>query len=176
MIIESILTTMARDGTINFAPMGVEWGDATIIIKPFLETTTFRNVRDTGTAVVNLVDDVMALSRYGVVGNLKGYFTFFSEQERPEDIIKGVANKDVDIAIVWGPLAGYFTKQLAAPLTLTPLPAKDSLSDIPFQYNMSSRGTWITTARKSSGRWVRTAPISSPPFEPPATARRSGRV
>jgi mxaJ protein len=78
----------------------------------------------------------MALSRYGVVGNLKGYFTFFSDQERPEDIIKGVANKDVDIAIAWGPLAGYFTKQLNAPLTLTPLPPRDSLSDIPFQYNM----------------------------------------
>jgi mxaJ protein len=78
----------------------------------------------------------MALSRYGVVGNLTGYFTFFSDKERPEDIIKGVANKDVDIAIAWGPLAGYFTKQLNAPLTLTPLPARDSLSDIPFQYNM----------------------------------------
>jgi mxaJ protein len=78
----------------------------------------------------------MALSRYGVVGNLKGYFTFFSDQERPEDIIKGVANKEVDIAIAWGPLAGYFAKQSAVPLTLTPLPAKDSLSDIPFQYNM----------------------------------------
>jgi mxaJ protein len=78
----------------------------------------------------------MALSRYGVVGNLKGYFTFYSDQERPEDIIKGVANKDVDIAIVWGPLAGYFAKQSPVPLTLTPLPAKDSLSDIPFQYNM----------------------------------------
>ena len=78
----------------------------------------------------------MALSRYGVVGNLKGYFTFFSDKERPEDIIKGVANKDVDIAIAWGPLAGYFAKQLNAPLTLTPLPARDSLSEIPFQYNM----------------------------------------
>jgi mxaJ protein len=78
----------------------------------------------------------MALSRYGVVGNLKGYFTFYSEQERPEDIIKGVANKEVDIAIAWGPLAGYFAKQSPVPLTLTPLPAKDSLSDIPFQYNM----------------------------------------
>jgi mxaJ protein len=78
----------------------------------------------------------MALSRYGVVGNLKGYFTFFSNQERPEDIIKGVANKDVDIAIAWGPLAGYFAKQSPVPLTLAPLPAKDSLSDIPFQYNM----------------------------------------
>jgi len=78
----------------------------------------------------------MALSRYGVVGNLKGYFTFFSDQDRPEDIIKGVANKDVDIAIAWGPLAGYFAKELNAPLTLTPLPPRDSLSDIPFQYNM----------------------------------------
>ena len=63
MIIESILTTMARDSTINFAPMGVEWSDVTIVIKPFLETTTFRNVRDTGTAVVNLVDDVMLFAQ-----------------------------------------------------------------------------------------------------------------
>jgi mxaJ protein len=78
----------------------------------------------------------MALSRYGVVGNLKGYFTFFSDQDRPEDIIKGVANKDVDIAIAWGPLAGYFAKELNAPLTLTALPPRDSLTDIPFQYNM----------------------------------------
>ena len=58
----------------------------------------------------------MALSRYGVVGNLTGYFTFFSDQERPEDIIKGVANKDVDLAIAWGPLAGYFAKQSPVPL------------------------------------------------------------
>jgi mxaJ protein len=78
----------------------------------------------------------MALSHYGVVGNLTGYNTFFSDQTRPEDIIKGVSNKDVDIAIAWGPLAGYFAKQSAVPLVLTPLPARDSLSDLPFQYNM----------------------------------------
>src|SRR4051812_19905356 len=35
----------------------------------------------------------MALSRYGVVGNLTGYNTFFSDQARPEDIIQGVAKK-----------------------------------------------------------------------------------
>jgi mxaJ protein len=78
----------------------------------------------------------MALSRYGVVGNLTGYNTFFSDQARPEDIIKGVANKDVDVAIAWGPLAGYFAKQSPVPLVLKPLPARDSLSDFPFQYNM----------------------------------------
>ena len=63
MIIESILTTMAPDGTINFAPMGVEWGDETIVIKPFLETTTFRNVRESRVAVVNLTDDVMLFAQ-----------------------------------------------------------------------------------------------------------------
>jgi uncharacterized protein len=63
VIIESILTTMAPDGAINFAPMGVEWGEATIVIKPFLETTTFRNVRETRVAVVNLTDDVMLFAQ-----------------------------------------------------------------------------------------------------------------
>jgi hypothetical protein len=63
VIIESILTTMAPDGTINFAPMGVEWGDEAIVIKPFLETTTFRNVRETRVAVVNLTDDVLLFAQ-----------------------------------------------------------------------------------------------------------------
>ena len=44
MIIETIVTSMAPDGTINFAPMGVEWSDDALVLKPFLETTTFRNV------------------------------------------------------------------------------------------------------------------------------------
>ena len=43
MIIESIITTMDSDGSINFAPMGVEWGEESIVIKPFIETATFRN-------------------------------------------------------------------------------------------------------------------------------------
>ena len=63
MIIESILTSMAPDGTINFAPMGVEWNETTIVLKPFLETTTFQNVRDTRTAVVNLTDDAMLFAQ-----------------------------------------------------------------------------------------------------------------
>jgi hypothetical protein len=78
----------------------------------------------------------MALSQYGVVGNLTGYSTFFDENNRPEDIINGVVKKDVDLAIAWGPLAGYFAKTSSVPLVLTPLPAKDSLSDFPFQYNI----------------------------------------
>jgi mxaJ protein len=78
----------------------------------------------------------MALSRYGVVGNLVGFSTFYTDTERPEDIINAVAKKDIDVAIVWGPLAGYFVKRASVPLQLVPLPARDSLSDVPFQYNI----------------------------------------
>jgi mxaJ protein len=79
----------------------------------------------------------MALSRHGVVGNLKGFSTFYSSDNRPEAIIDAVANKDVDIAIVWGPIAGYFAKQAAVPLVLVPLAERDSLVDYPFRFNIA---------------------------------------
>lgn len=59
MILETIVTTMNGEGLINFAPMGVEWDEELIVLKPFLETTTFRNLRDSKAAVVNLTDDAM---------------------------------------------------------------------------------------------------------------------
>lgn len=68
MIIESIFTTRAPDGSVNCAPMGVEWGEATIVVKPFLETTTFRNLRDTRAGVVNLTDDVLLFAQ-AALGN-----------------------------------------------------------------------------------------------------------
>jgi hypothetical protein len=63
VILETIVTTMYDQGAINFAPMGVEWGNETIVLKPFLETTTFLNVRETGSAVVNITDDVMLFAQ-----------------------------------------------------------------------------------------------------------------
>ena len=63
MIIESILTTRDARGTVNFAPMGVEWGEDEIVIKPFLDTTTFRNLEATRAAVVNLTDDVLLFAQ-----------------------------------------------------------------------------------------------------------------
>jgi hypothetical protein len=63
VIIETIVTSMASDGSINFAPMGVEWGEEIIVLKPFLETTTFRNLGESRAAVVNLTDDVMLFAQ-----------------------------------------------------------------------------------------------------------------
>jgi hypothetical protein len=66
VIVETIVTTVAADGTLNFAPMGVEWGDETIVLKPFLETTTYRNVAASRAAVVNLTDDVRVFVRAAI--------------------------------------------------------------------------------------------------------------
>jgi mxaJ protein len=79
----------------------------------------------------------MALSHYGVVGNLRGYQGMYNEENRPEDVIKAVANKDVDVAIVWGPLAGYFAKHSQVPLKIQPLGERDSLADVPFRYDIA---------------------------------------
>jgi mxaJ protein len=78
----------------------------------------------------------MALSRYGVVGNLTGYPTFYTDTIRPEDIVTGVAKKDIDVGIVWGPVAGYFAKRSPVPLTLQPLAERDSATDLPFRFNI----------------------------------------
>jgi hypothetical protein len=66
VIVETIVTTIAEDGTLNFAPMGVEWGDETIVLKPFLETTTYRNIVASRAAVVNLTDDVRIFARAAI--------------------------------------------------------------------------------------------------------------
>src|SRR6185503_10878508 len=46
--------------------MGVEWGEEEIVIKPFLDTTTLRNLRATGVAVVSLTDDVMLFAQAAI--------------------------------------------------------------------------------------------------------------
>ena len=69
MIIESIVTTVALDGAVNCAPMGVEWDgtdDTSIVLKPFLETATYRNVVATRAAVVNITDDIRVFARAAI--------------------------------------------------------------------------------------------------------------
>ena len=66
VILETIVTTVAEDGAVNCAPMGVEWGEDAIVLKPFLETATYRNVLATGAAVVNLIDDVRVFARAAI--------------------------------------------------------------------------------------------------------------
>ena len=62
-IIETVVTTINPDGSVNCGAMGVEWGEERIVIKPFRGTRTLRNLRATRAAVVNLTDDVLLFSQ-----------------------------------------------------------------------------------------------------------------
>jgi mxaJ protein len=79
-----------------------------------------------------------ALGARGVVGNLVGFYNFLDPtRDHPEDIINAVANDSVDVAIVWGPLAGYWAKRASAPLTLVALPDSDPVSGMIFGFDMA---------------------------------------
>jgi uncharacterized protein len=62
-IVETVTTTINPDGTVNCAAMGVEWGDETIVIKPYRPTRTLRNLQATGAAVINLTDDILLFTQ-----------------------------------------------------------------------------------------------------------------
>jgi quinoprotein dehydrogenase-associated probable ABC transporter substrate-binding protein len=78
-----------------------------------------------------------ALAARGISKNIKGYSTFYDEENKPSDIINAVVKGDVDVALVWGPLAGYYAKKSTTPLTMVPLPDVDSMTKIPFAYSMA---------------------------------------
>ena len=62
-VLETVVTTINPDGSVNCAAMGVEWGERRIVIKPYRGTRTLRNLRAIGAAVVNLTDDVLLFSQ-----------------------------------------------------------------------------------------------------------------
>jgi len=71
---------------------------------------------------------VHALSRRGITGNLVGFSVFgdYSQENPPARIIDAVISRDVDLAVAWGPLAGYFAKRSPVPLEIVPVsPAVD---------------------------------------------------
>ena len=58
-LIETVVTTIGRDGVVNCAAMGVRWGEEELVFWPFDATRTLKNLQFHGEAVVHLTDDVL---------------------------------------------------------------------------------------------------------------------
>ena len=91
---------------------------------------------------VNLIGDdyahtppVHALLARGISTNVTGFSTFYGEEHHPGEIITALERGDIDVAIAWGPMAGYFAKRAKVPLTLVPLP-DDKTSGLPFVFDI----------------------------------------
>jgi mxaJ protein len=80
-----------------------------------------------------------ALSNRGIIQNVRGYTVYgdYAQANPPARIIEAVAKGEVDVAIVWGPLAGYFARRQKAPLAVVPVSPEIDLPFLPFVYDIS---------------------------------------
>lgn len=80
-----------------------------------------------------------ALSRRHIVGNVRG-FTVYGGYSKPNPtarIVDAVIERDIDLAIVWGPLAGYFAQQSKVDLEIIPVSPQIDQPFLPFVFDIS---------------------------------------
>jgi ABC-type amino acid transport substrate-binding protein len=82
---------------------------------------------------------VHAFTSRGIVRNLVGFSIFgnLNEKNPSADLIKAVADGKVDVAVAWGPLAGYFIRQSQVPLEITPIDRDPTLPNLPFHFDIA---------------------------------------
>lgn len=78
-----------------------------------------------------------ALASRGIVDNVHGYMVYgdYSQPNPAAGIMEAVERGDVDVALVWGPLAGYFAAQ--SPLRLEPVTPWLADMQWPMQFDIS---------------------------------------
>jgi len=80
-----------------------------------------------------------ALAERGIVGNVRGYMLYgdYRRPNPPAAIVEAVERGDVDVALVWGPLAGYFAARSPVPLRLEPVTPWFADQQWPMQFDVS---------------------------------------
>ena len=70
---------------------------------------------------------VHALARRGIIDNVAGYTVYgdYARTSPAADVVRAVIDGRVDVALVWGPLAGGFARTSPVPLVVTPVDEAD---------------------------------------------------
>lgn len=79
-----------------------------------------------------------ALSARGLIDNIRGYSIYgdYKQPNPPAQLVRAVADGDIDVAVAWGPLAGYFALTSPVPLQLTRV-RPDEEPPFPFVFDMA---------------------------------------
>jgi mxaJ protein len=79
-----------------------------------------------------------ALAHRGIVDNVFGYTLYgdYREPNPPARIIDAVVKGEIDVAVVWGPLGGYFAKHASVPLEVVPV-SPPSDPNLPFTFSIA---------------------------------------
>jgi len=78
-----------------------------------------------------------SLARRGLIDHTSSYSLFFDprgDRDRPGKLMDDLVSGAVDVALPWGPLAGYYRKKLNAPLEIVPLHDE---TGVPLVFNVS---------------------------------------
>jgi ABC-type amino acid transport substrate-binding protein len=87
------------------------------------------------------IPPVQALINRGIISNLVGYNIFganIDETSPSSDLIKAVAHGDVDLALAWGPLAGYFARLSKVPLAVTSIEDDPANPGLPLSFDIAA--------------------------------------
>jgi len=65
----------------------------------------------------------MSLARRGIIDNVRGFTVYgdYADKAPQAAVIRAVAHGDIDVALVWGPTAGYFAALSGVPMVLAPV-------------------------------------------------------
>ena len=65
----------------------------------------------------------MSLARRGIIDNVRGFTVYgdYADKAPQAAVIQAVAHGDIDVALVWGPTAGYFAALSGVPMVLAPV-------------------------------------------------------
>lgn len=80
-----------------------------------------------------------ALATRHIIENVKGYSVYgdYSQPNPPARVIDAVASGDIDVAVAWGPLAGYFARHEPVAMDITPVSPQIDLPFLPFVFDIS---------------------------------------
>lgn len=79
------------------------------------------------------------MAQHGLVNNIVGYSLYGDQlsQNPSAQIITAVANGEVDLAVAWGPMAGYFAGKSTIPLHITPISPTPGVAALPVAFSIS---------------------------------------
>ncbi|HEX6141738.1 MAG TPA: substrate-binding domain-containing protein [Geminicoccaceae bacterium] len=95
-------------------------------------------LRDLKIGIIARTPPVDLLARRGLLGNIETYHLMVDTRyySPARDLVVDVAEGEVDVGLVWGPIAGYWAARQKTPLRLVPL-AADQGSRIRLDYRIS---------------------------------------
>lgn len=80
-----------------------------------------------------------ALSRRHIISNVRGYHleADYRRPNPPARIVDALADSEIDVAVVWGPMGGYFATREPVPLRITPVAPQVDLPFLPFVFDIA---------------------------------------